>query len=61
MYLNVDWKPGDGGELRIYHDRFDQDITPTDGKIVFFNSSEFEHEVLLTNKTRLSITGWLKS
>ena len=25
-----------------------------------FKSSELEHEVLVTNKPRMSITGWLK-
>lgn len=61
MYLNIDWQKGDGGELRIYQDSFDQDVTPTNGKTVFFKSVEMEHEVLLTHKARLSITGWLKS
>lgn len=61
MYLNIDWKIEDGGELRIYHSNYQQDITPTNGKIVFFKSSELEHEVLVTHKARLSITGWLRS
>ena len=61
MYLNPDWKIGDGGELRIFHSGHNQDISPTNGKTVFFQSSELEHEVLITNKPRLSITGWLKS
>jgi SM-20-related protein len=61
MYLNLDWKIEDGGELRIFHENSTQDISPTNGKIVFFKSSELEHEVLLTHKARLSITGWLKS
>jgi SM-20-related protein len=30
------------------------------GKSVFFKSSELVHEVLTTNKPRMSITGWLK-
>jgi SM-20-related protein len=30
------------------------------GKGVFFKSGELEHEVLLANKMRMSITGWLK-
>lgn len=60
MYLNIDWRKEDGGELRIYHEDHSQDIAPTNGKIVFFRSGELEHEVLTTNKARLSITGWLK-
>ena len=60
MYLNPGWKPGDGGELCIYHQNRHQNISPENGKSVFFKSSELEHEVLLTNKPRMSITGWLK-
>lgn len=61
MYLNTEWAPGDGGELSIHHlDRI-QNIDPTNGKIVFFKSSELAHEVLLSNKPRMSITGWLKT
>jgi SM-20-related protein len=60
MYLNTDWTASDGGQLRIHNKGYEQDITPINGKIVFFKSSELEHEVLLTNKPRMSITGWLK-
>ena len=60
IYLNEGWNEADGGELCIYHDGFIQKISPNNGKSVFFKSSELEHEVLLTNKNRLSITGWLK-
>ena len=59
-YLNSDWNDGDGGELCIHHTDRVQLIAPTNGKSVFFNSSELEHEVLITNVPRLSITGWLK-
>lgn len=60
MYLNADWAIGDGGELQIHHLDWLQKITPINGKSVFFKSSELEHEVLLTHKPRMSITGWLK-
>jgi SM-20-related protein len=61
IYLNTDWVPADGGQLSIYHDGGDaQQVDPSSGKTVFFKSSELEHEVLLTNKPRMSITGWLK-
>lgn len=59
MYLNEDWQKADGGELCIYHDESRQNIAPENCKMVFFKSSELEHEVLLTNKARMSITGWL--
>ena len=61
MYLNNDWKENDGGELRIHHENRIENISPLNGKSVFFKSSELEHEVLISNKPRMSITGWLKS
>lgn len=60
MYLNSDWQENDGGELCIHQGDASQNISPTNGKSVFFKSSELEHEVLVTNKPRMSITGWLK-
>ncbi len=60
-YLNVDWKIADGGELIIYHEHSQQNISPNNCKSIFFKSNELAHEVLLTNKPRMSITGWLKS
>ncbi len=60
MYLNADWQVADGGELCIYQDGLPRNISPEEGKSVFFRSSEMEHEVLLTHKARMSITGWLK-
>lgn len=60
MYLNADWQLADGGELCVHHADGLQNIPPMDGKSVFFKSSELEHEVLITNKPRMSITGWLK-
>ncbi len=61
MYLNSDWKPADGGELCIYHANSQQTIAPENGKCVFFRSNELEHEVLVTQEIRMSITGWLKT
>lgn len=60
MYLNVGWKEGDGGELCIYHDGKPHNISPENGRGVFFKSDELEHEVLVTNSIRMSVTGWLK-
>lgn len=60
-YLNADWQESDGGELCIHQDGQTQHISPDNRKSVFFKSSELEHEVLLTNKSRMSITGWLKT
>jgi SM-20-related protein len=59
-YLNSDWQESDGGELLIHQLNNNQKINPTQGKTVFFKSDELVHEVLVTNNTRMSITGWLK-
>lgn len=60
-YLNSDWQESDGGELLIHQLNNNQKISPTQGKTVFFKSDELVHEVLITQNTRMSITGWLKS
>ncbi|MBD1393583.1 2OG-Fe(II) oxygenase [Mucilaginibacter glaciei] len=60
MYLNTDWVQADGGELCIHHSDHLQHISPMNGKSVFFKSTDLEHEVLVTAKQRMSITGWLK-
>ncbi|MCC9070737.1 2OG-Fe(II) oxygenase [Flavobacterium sp. F-65] len=60
-YLNANWKESDGGELLIHQLDNNQKISPTQGKTVFFKSDELVHEVLITQNTRMSITGWLKS
>ena len=60
MYLNAGWQEKDGGQLCIHHDNYLQTIAPSIGKGILFKSSELEHEVLVTNKDRMSITGWLK-
>jgi SM-20-related protein len=59
-YLNSNWKESDGGELLIHQLDNNQKIAPTQGKTVFFKSDELLHEVLVTQNTRMSITGWLK-
>jgi len=59
-YLNDDWLDTDGGQLLIYKDEDVQTISPNIGKAVFFKSNELEHEVTLSGRSRMSITGWLK-
>jgi SM-20-related protein len=60
-YLNNNWMEEDGGQLLIHHADKDQKISPMQGKTVFFKSNELEHEVLISNQSRMSIAGWLKS
>jgi Rps23 Pro-64 3,4-dihydroxylase Tpa1-like proline 4-hydroxylase len=59
-YLNDDWQKSDGGELVVYQTYNNKNIAPTQGKTVLFKSNELQHEVLVTQKQRMSITGWLK-
>lgn len=59
-YLNDDWQKSDGGELVVYQTYNNKNITPTQGKTVLFKSNELQHEVLVTQRQRMSITGWLK-
>lgn len=61
MYLNKGWIKDDGGELKVYTETEIQLISPESQKCVFFKSNELPHEVLLTNVSRMSVTGWLKT
>jgi SM-20-related protein len=60
-YLNEDWLEGDGGQLYLYQEEGVQKIQPESKTAVFFKSDEMEHEVTLCKRSRMSITGWLKS
>jgi SM-20-related protein len=61
LYLNERRSPSEGGALRIQGDdgRF-RDIEPVGGRLVLFLSESREHEVLLTQVARLSLTGWFR-
>jgi SM-20-related protein len=61
MYLNEGWVKEDKGELKVYVGTEVQLVSPDNQKCVFFKSNELAHEVLVTNKPRMSITGWLKT
>ena len=60
LYLNEDWKEGDGGELVVYDkdDNIVLTLAPLAGRIILFKADDFPHEVLPTIQTRESITGW---
>ena len=66
-YLNTDWQATDGGQLALYlptpTDGTEQQIAiePVGGRLVCFESSVLEHEVLPATRERLSVTGWLKT
>jgi SM-20-related protein len=62
LYLNEDWTPAAGGELRIFgaadgH----RDIEPMAGRLVCFLTPGREHAVLPTQRDRLSISGWFRA
>jgi len=59
-YLNQNWTEADGGELVIYTDKKTITILPKWGRTVIFKSDLLEHEVKVSERNRLSITGWLK-
>lgn len=60
IYMNKDWRSGDGGELRMF-DKGKQEIivNPIANRCVLFKSDKIVHEVLRTNVGRNSLTGWL--
>lgn len=61
LYLNSNWQPNHGGQLCIHTQGSQQLIEPLNGRCVFFRSSELEHEVLTSNSTRISVTGWFRT
>lgn len=62
LYLNDNWTAEDGGELIIYDldDKKLATVAPQGGRLVIFLSEQFPHEVLPTNKERISIAGWFR-
>ena len=65
LYLNPNWQPGDGGELKLWTTSGDKVgafilIEPRLGTLVCFMSGDFWHEVLPTRRPRLSISGWFR-
>lgn len=59
IYLNENWKKGDGGELKIYKNEKEILVEPIAKRLLLFKSDIVEHEVLTTNVPRYSLTGWL--
>jgi SM-20-related protein len=59
LYLNEDWMPEAGGELRIFDAAYGhRDIAPLGGRLVCFLTPGREHAVLPTQRDRLSVSGW---
>lgn len=63
IYLNEDWREGDGGELVLYAESGDEvlaTIAPRAGSMLLFLSEELPHEVLAAKRDRYSIAGWYR-
>lgn len=60
LYLNDDWLPDQGGQLRMYLDGAEHDVLPRGGCLVVFLSGDIPHEVLPATRDRLSLTGWFR-
>lgn len=58
-YLNENWAASDGGQLRVYFPDREVDFFPIAGRLVCFRSDLLEHEVLPTERPRMSLTGWM--
>ena len=59
-YLNENWLKEDGGGLQLYENENTEPVLPHSQTAVLFKSDETEHAVLTANRSRLSISGWLK-
>ena len=64
LYLNEAWQPEDDGRLRLYlgddAEPAHVDFLPEGGALVCFLSARYFHEVLPTQRERLSLTGWFR-
>lgn len=66
LYLNADWRDGDGGELAIYVAdaepcaQPEQLVAPVFNRTAIFLSEEIPHAVLTANAPRYSIAGWFR-
>ena len=69
LYLNDNWTPDQGGQLRLHYDSGGdflpegeapnyQDVDPLGGTLVLFQSDKVPHEVLDTNAERYAVVGW---
>lgn len=70
LYLNHEWQPGDGGELRVFatkgapgvgpaEDNNFVDIAPLSGRLVMFRSREVWHAVREPREQRWALTLWV--
>lgn len=61
LYLNPDWRAGDGGELLLYQGEHElARVAPCFARFAVFLSADFPHEVLPARRERLSVAGWFR-
>ena len=60
LYLNSQWQPGDGGELRLHLPEGAVDVAPRAGTLAVFMSDSIVHEVLPARCDRASLPGWFR-
>jgi len=60
LYLNQDWPPDAGGELRLHLPDGTHDIAPRMGTLVLFLSADIEHEVMPATLPRYSVAAWFR-
>lgn len=60
LYANQEWKPGDGGELRLHPEASASvDVAPRANRLVIFYSDErVPHEVLPAHAERFALSIW---
>ena len=66
LYLNDGWEPAHGGRLKIWTDPGNQDgpfefVEPKLGTLVVFLAGDYWHEVEVSRRTRMSVTGWFRA
>jgi SM-20-related protein len=60
-YLNRDWRPEFGGQLKLYpSQQAILTVEPNAGTLVCFLSAQIEHEVVPSNRERMSLAAWMK-
>jgi SM-20-related protein len=60
LYLNLDWKTADGGELALWpQDGAEARVEPRAGTLVTFLSEDLPHQVMPAHRDRWSVTFWL--
>ena len=60
-YANPEWRPDDGGALRLHVDGGSVDVAPLLDRLLVFLSERVEHEVLPTRAVRRAVTAWFRA